>query len=625
MTRSAANAHSALNAVRSAVFDSASQLRSFDLFRAFWRSFAAYTRGRLWGALALILLIGGSEALGLLLLLPLLHAVGLGEVQPPSGWAALPLHALAWLGLPGTLTVLIATFVALKVVQALLRAYSGWVGLNIQTDYTDYLRLRLYRALVQANWLFVARQRSSDISHALVHEVPSAGSAGQQTLGLLGAGLMALAQIGVAFALSPAMTAMALATGAVFALGLRRLRRAAFEQGKRGFGTRAELTHTVNEHLAGIKLAKSQGREELHLGKFQQATAAIAAHMLRLYRFNAFTRIWLELGAVVAIGGFVWFAVTIGRVEPARLIVLAFAFSRLLAYANSLQDTWHQLTLSLAPFAIAERLRVDLEKAAEPPAPAVTTRLALQQELRLEHVSFSYDAAAAPAKAALRDVNLVMPARRATALCGPSGAGKSTLADLALGLLMPTDGRILIDGHALAGPRLHDWRRSIAYVPQDTFLFHDTIRQNLLWAEPSASEADLLAALRAAAAEEFVRRLPQGLDTLVGDRGLRLSGGERQRIALARALLRRPTLLVLDEATSALDTQNERLVQDAIEKLAGELTLLLIAHRLSTVRMADNIVVLNRGSIVETGSWDTLSQRDGGAFRQLIEADQDRP
>lgn len=601
--------------------DSAPHPRSFELFRAFWQSFAGYARGRLWGALALIVLIGGGEAAGLLLLLPLLHSVGLGEIQSLSGWAAVPLHALDWLGLPRTLAVLIAIFVALKVAQALLRAYSGFVGLNIQTGYTDYLRNRLYRALVQANWLFVARQRSSDISHALVHEIPSAGGAGQQLLNLLGNGLMALAQIGVAFALSPSMTAMALASGAVFALGLRRLRRAAFEQGKLGFGARAELTHTVNEHLAGIKIAKSQGREDLHLRKFQQATAAIVAHTLRLYRFNAFTRIWLELGAVVAIGAFVWFAVTIGQVEPARLIVLAFAFSRLLAYANSLQDTWHQLTLSLAPFAITERLRSDLETAAEPPPPAVTERIALQHELRIENLSFSYAPSADDAKVALHDINLVMPARRVTALCGPSGAGKSTLADLALGLLVPTRGRILIDGHSLAGPRLHDWRQSIAYVPQETFLFHDTVRQNLLWAQPSASEADLRAALRAAAAEEFVQRLPQGLDTLVGDRGLRLSGGERQRIALARALLRRPTLLVLDEATSALDTHNERLVQDAIEKLAGELTLLLIAHRLSTVRMADNIVVLDRGSIVETGSWEALSQRDGGAFHQLIAAD----
>jgi ATP-binding cassette, subfamily C, bacterial len=156
-------------------------------------------------------------------------------------------------------------------------------------------------------------------------------------------------------------------------------------------------------------------------------------------------------------------------------------------------------------------------------------------------------------------------------------------------------------------------------VPQETFLFHDTVRSNLLWAKQDATEAELWAALGLAAAQAFVIALPQGLDTVVGDRGIRLSGGERQRLALARALLRKPTLLLLDEATSSLDTENEQRIQDAIEGLHGELTMVVIAHRLSTIRRADSIVVLDRGQVVEAGPWELLAQKQGGRFRGLLE------
>ena len=220
---------------------------------------------------------------------------------------------------------------------------------------------------------------------------------------------------------------------------------------------------------------------------------------------------------------------------------------------------------------------------------------------------------------ALRKIDLVIPAHKTIAIVGPSGSGKTTLADLILGLLSPIEGTIFIDERPLRGEWVHNWRSSIGYVPQETFLFHDTVRGNLLWAKRDATEEELWKALELAAAEAFVSALPNGLDTVLGDRGIRLSGGERQRIALARALLRKPTLLLLDEATSSLDTENEQRIQDAIEGLHGELTMVVIAHRLSTIRRADSIVVLDRGQVVEAGAWELLAQKKGGRFRGLLE------
>ena len=198
----------------------------------------------------------------------------------------------------------------------------------------------------------------------------------------------------------------------------------------------------------------------------------------------------------------------------------------------------------------------------------------------------------------LDDVSIEIPARRTTALVGPSGAGKTTVADLALGILRPSSGRVLLDGEPLAGELLIGWRTAVAMVPQDPFLFHDSIRANLLWARAEATEGELWEALAMASAADFVGRLPGGLDAVVGDRGGRLSGGERQRIVLARALLRRPELLVLDEATNSLDSDNEGVVLDAIAALHGQMTVLLISHHESAVRIADQTIVLAGGRVV---------------------------
>jgi ATP-binding cassette subfamily C protein len=204
---------------------------------------------------------------------------------------------------------------------------------------------------------------------------------------------------------------------------------------------------------------------------------------------------------------------------------------------------------------------------------------------------------------------------------GPSGAGKSTLADLILGLIVPQQGRLLVDGSPLVPEFVQPWRKQIGYVAQDTFLFHDTVRSNLLWAQPHATEEEIWEALRFAAADACVFGLPRGLDTVVGDRGVLLSGGERQRLALARALLRKPTLLILDEATSSLDPESERRILRVIDQLLGSITIVTISHRLSAVRGAHVIHVLERGRLVESETFSALMVKENGKFRALYQAE----
>jgi ATP-binding cassette subfamily B protein/subfamily B ATP-binding cassette protein MsbA len=228
--------------------------------------------------------------------------------------------------------------------------------------------------------------------------------------------------------------------------------------------------------------------------------------------------------------------------------------------------------------------------------------------IRFEGVSLKY-----PGKEekALRDIMLELQTGKSLALVGPSGCGKSSLADLLLGLYEPTAGKITVDGIDIRELEVGSWRRLLGVVSQDTLLFNASVRENLLFAKPDATDAEMLDALKAADALEFIGKLPQGLETLVGERGFMLSGGQRQRLAIARALLRKPAILILDEATSALDTNAEQAVQATLDSIAFGGTRLIIAHRLSTIRNADRIVVLNQGSIVESGCHNDLLEKNG--------------
>lgn len=584
---------------------------------AFMRSFLAFAGPRAVASLALVLALALVEAASLLLLVPLVELLGLGQVQAAANLGSVWRKIFAALGIPANFELVVGAFVGLLIVQAGLRRGSDHLNARIEAGYTAHLRDRLYEALVQARWLAFTRLRAADITRTLTQEVDHASFAAQQGLSLLSVCCLALVHVTMATVLSPSLTALALVCGVVLALVLRPLNRRSHEAGKASQTLRAELNTAIAEHLAGFKVAKSHGRGSHHLDRFRRATHALAGHAIESRQIFSATRVYFELAGWLALMFFLYVAVKWAQLGTAQLVLMVFVFTRLLPRIGAIQSTWQHIVHYQPAYLAVEKMRAEFVAAREA-MDAGAARLELQREIRFEQVAFRYDSTGD--RTAVHDVSLAIPARRMTALVGPSGAGKSTLADLLLGLLTAAEGRVLVDGEPLDGARLGAWRNSIGYVPQEPFLFHDTIRVNLLWARPEATEEELRAVLRAAAAEEFVNRLPQGLDTIVGDRGVRLSGGERQRLTLARALLRRPTLLLLDEATSSLDTENERLVQEAIERLPGELTLVVIAHRLSTVRKADQVIVLAGGRVVESGTPEELSRLEAGVFRQMLQA-----
>lgn len=444
-----------------------------------------------------------------------------------------------------------------------------------------------------------------------------AGFATRKLLELMAAIVLTTIYIGVALSVSWVMTLFALACAAVIFLILQPYNRQAHSLGEEFQKAVDDMHWVAGEHLGGMKIAKSYSLEYEQAKSFSAITNQVAAKAIRFMQVDADTKMYHQLGAIAALSAFFYIAANLITIPSSSLLLVVFVFARLSPKVSSIQHHIQHNSNSLPAYREASLMLSRFEAAAESPCPSVVRPVRLKSAISFSRVSFSYNGTME--SLALRQIDLLIPAHKTIAIVGPSGSGKTTLADLILGLLSPIEGTIFIDERPLRGEWMHNWRNSIGYVPQETFLFHDTVRGNLLWARRDATEEELWTAIELAAAKDFVSALPNGLDTVLGDRGIRLSGGERPRIALARALLRKLTLLLLDEATSSLDTENEQRIQDAIEGLHGELTMVVIAHRLSTIRRADNIVVLDRGQVVETGTWELLAQKKGGRFRGLLE------
>jgi ATP-binding cassette subfamily C protein len=568
--------------------------------------------GKVAVALMLMVGLGLMEGAGLLLLIPLLQLVGLDVQQGAAGRIHQFLQTVfIGFGLRPTLLTVLAAYVGLTAVQALLRRWHTVRSLALNQEMVVLLRQRLYAAMARADWQFFTRARLSDFTHLLTTEVERVGAAAYHILHLAAALILTLVYIALALRIAPGMTVLAFLAGGLLILLVRRRDVLAREAGENTSRSMSELHAAVAEHVGGMKPAKSYNKQEHHVRQFTELTRRVHQSYVQAIKHQAGSKFGFDVGAVILLSVMVYVSVKLFALTTAELLLLIFLFARIMPRFSQIQQGYQSFVNFLPSFGRVMEMQTRCESASESLYPA-TKALPLRDAVQLKGVHFCYGD-----RPVIRGLEMIIPAGKTTALVGPSGAGKSTVADLVLGLLQPDRGQVLIDGTPLDSKNLASWRQGIGYVPQETFLFHDSIGANLQWAAPQATEQEIRAALRMAAADDFVGRLPQGLDTQVGDRGVRLSSGERQRLALARALLRRPSLLILDEATSDLDSENESRVMQAIQGLHGRLTILLISHRLSTVRHADRIYVLEDGKLVESETWDGLMTLPGGRFRSF--------
>ena len=393
----------------------------------------------------------------------------------------------------------------------------------------------------------------------------------------------------------------------------RRIRRTT----RKGQDYAAELNQILQETITGHQIVKTFGTEEIESNRFREASKRLRRNNVKYVAQQAIASPLIEFFAALTIVGLLTFAQTeirAGKMTAGdftsfivALLLLYEPVKRLTGIHNIFQQA---LGASQKVFEYLDREQAVQDR------PGAVKLDGLTQSIRFEDVSFRYPAE--QDRYALQGINLIVPAGKVAALVGPSGAGKTTIANLVPRFYDVTSGAIRIDGRDLRDLQLESLRANIGIVPQETFLFNDTVANNIGYGKPGVSMTQIREAARMAMAEEFIEKMPEGYDTMIGERGQKLSGGQRQRIAIARALLKNAPILILDEATSHLDTESEALVQGALANLMENRTVFVIAHRLSTIRRADLIVVLDAGRITETGTHDELVN-GGGIYQRLHE------
>jgi ATP-binding cassette subfamily C protein len=568
-------------------------------------------------ALTLSVLTGFTEGIGTLLLIPLLGSVGLDVSSGSVGrLGEAVLNLIRWTGLSPTLGPVLTLYVVVVATQALVTRQQLISSLALEHRFVAAARKQVYAAVARAQWTFQHSLRRSDVAHVLIQELDRTGVATSQLLLTASNFVIAVVYVAIAARVSLLMTMMVVAAGAGVLLALRGRVQRAGARGEAVSDETRQLFASVSEHLAAMRLVKSLAFEERQIASVGQTADRIAAAQANAVQLHAGSRTTLEIGGVVSLAALLYAGLTWLALDAGGVILLLYVFARLMPRLSALQQSVQHVSHYLPAYAAVETLLLEAESARETLASGQADLTPFSGGFRFERVSYTHPGKHEPA---VDDVSFEVPPNGFVAIVGASGAGKSTIADLVCGLLRPESGRIVADGHRLDERILLQWRQGVAYVEQDAFLFNDTIRANLQWILPGATDEDLRRALELASAG-FVFDLPQRLSTVIGDRGSHLSGGERQRLALARALLRKPRLLVLDEPTSALDPVNEARVLDAIERLAGQLTIVLITHRMAAVRRAGTILVVDAGRLVEGGDWSTLSGQQTGRFRALCEA-----
>ena len=509
---------------------------------------------------------------------------------------------------------LVAGMVAVAAVTSVFGVLQTWISTKVGQHVMHELRTGVFAHLQRQSIAFFTRTRTGEVQSRITNDIGGMESVVTSTATSVAANFTtaiatAVAMVALSWRLS--LISLVVMPPAIYLTRkVARMRRTITTQQQREL---ADLNVTVEEGLSinGIQLAKTMGTGPSLIQRFTESSARLIDLELRSqlagrWRMASLSVIFAAIPAVIYLAA--GLPVTAGTVTIGTLIAFTTLQNSLFRPITGLLNTSVSVISSLALFArIFEYLDLPVE-VADPAHPVELDPAQVTGHVRVEGVSFTYPGADRPA---LSRIDLDIPAGSTLALVGETGSGKTTLGALIARLYDPGSGSVRIDGTDIRDMRLTDLASVVGVVSQETYLLHASVRENLRYAKPGATDADIEAAARAAQVHDLIAGLPDGYDTMVGSRGYRFSGGEKQRIAIARTLLRDPRVLVLDEATSALDTETERAVQQAFDALAKGRTTITIAHRLSTVRNADQIVVLDRGRIAEAGTHTSLITGNG--------------
>lgn len=482
-----------------------------------------------------------------------------------------------------------------------------------QLSLLERLRIQIFEQLQALSLSYFATTKSGELINTITTEIERIKYAFKGAAFLLTRILTIIIYLASMVVLSWQLSIISVMLFSLLIVGLSTLngkvREASFEISSAS----GQFTSTAMEFINGIRTVQAFATQDFERKRYYNASSNLVSTSLKIVRRTAIIKPLAEgLGTTILIGmiatAFTVF-VTPGALQIGSLLTFFFVLFRVVPVLQEINGAWASMAgLQGTVENIKELLRTDNKKFFKN---GDREFVGLKRSIDLVSVDFAYDSS----NWVLNNITLTIERGQMTALVGASGAGKTTLADLIPRFYDPTEGEVLIDGVDLRQFEINSLRRKLAVVSQDTFIFNTSVRNNIAYGTEMATQAAIEEAARQANALEFIQQMPEGFDTQLGDRGVRLSGGQRQRLAIARALLRNPDILILDEATSALDSVSERLIQDSLEKLSVGRTVIAIAHRLSTIAKADKVVVLEQGRIVEQGKYQELLERRGNLWK----------
>ncbi len=506
------------------------------------------------------------------------------------------------------LLVFVAFLLFSKVVVLFLANY---LAAKMAAEYESRTRDRLLSATLSANWSVLSKQKIGHLDQVVTTDVINASS----LLLNLNTFLLFLAQLItytlVAVNISFVVTVLVGIVGLLILFVFKKYFYLNKVVGRQGEQLYKKVAHFINQNVLGLKTVKAMAVEDSVIKEGVGYFGELRRINIKTAVFRNITTIFIQpIGILFVIGVFTYLYKTT-NFNFASFVVIIFAIGRIFTQIQTGQTQLHNI-IGLVPYLQNILNYTDLMEGGREETTGALS-FVMNVGLEFKNVSFSY-----PGRdLAISDVSFLLKKGELTGLIGPSGAGKTTIADLCLRLFYPVEGKILLDAVDSRGVSLKEWRKNIGYVSQDNVLINDTVEANIRFYDSSISENDVMAAARSAYIYDFIKSMPNGFSTVIGDRGIDLSAGQRQRVMLARVLARRPRMLILDEATSALDNESEDYIQNVINNLRGSVTVLIIAHRLSTIINCDNLLVLDRGKIAESGSPQSLLSDESSYFFKM--------
>ncbi|OGH70037.1 MAG: hypothetical protein A2754_00110 [Candidatus Magasanikbacteria bacterium RIFCSPHIGHO2_01_FULL_47_8] len=578
-----------------------------NLFALLQSEFGAYRTPIL--GLSVLSFVGGLlEGIGINSVIPLFSFVNKSATKGTDTISQTIEKFFSFFHLAYTLKTILIFIIGLFLVKAIIGFITTYISAKINTTYERNTRSGLFKLTLQAEWPYLSQQKIGHLEQTLTTDVTNSSVLLSYLSGTMLTVANLLVYILIAVNISPLIAALTSFVGIVVFFTFKPLFYRNRVVSQKVETTYKQLAHYVNEHMLGMKTIKATSSEapikeqaDIYFDQVKNLNADVIAVR------NLTNTLLQPIGLIFIIAIFSFFY-KMTAFNFASFAVIVYAINKMFAYIQLAQSQIHAMS-SMVPYTKSiQNYREEVGKKKEKDMGAA--EFTFNNTLEFKDVNFTYHRG----EETLSHISLNVKKGSMVGIIGPSGAGKTTLVDLLLRLLPVSGGRILLDGKDIQEIRLKEWRKSIGYVSQDMFLINDTIENNIKFYNPAITHDEVIAAAKLANLHEFIEQQPEGFATVIGERGISVSGGEKQRIILARILARQPQILILDEATSALDNESEALIQRAIERLKGNMTIIIIAHRLSTIKTVDTLVALENGKVREQGTPEELLKDKNSYF-----------